>query len=147
MVLARPGKIRFQYDHAPKLIVADGKTLTLVDYEVAQVSRWPVRSSPLGILLASEPDLSKVAKVIGESASGLLVEARDRLHPEFGTLDITFTRDAKAPGGLALGSWTVKDAQGGVTEFRLSNPRYNADVEKADFGFKDPRQRTPGRIN
>jgi outer membrane lipoprotein-sorting protein len=140
MLLARPGKIRFQYDKAKLLIVGNGRTLTFVDYKVGQVSQWPVKSTPLGILLASEPDLSKVARVVAEAPEGLVVEARDPKRPEFGTLSIVFARDGSAPGGLALKGWTVLDAQGGRSEVRLSNVRYNADLSKADFGFKDPRR-------
>jgi outer membrane lipoprotein-sorting protein len=140
MILARPGKIRFQYDKARLLIVGNGRTLTFVDYNVGQVSQWPVKSTPLGILLASEPDLSNVARVVAEAPAGLVVEARDPKRPEFGTLSIVFARDGSAPGGLALKGWTVLDAQGGRSEVRLSNVTYNADLSKADFGFKDPRR-------
>lgn len=140
MLLARPGKIRFQYDTAKLLIVGNGKTLTFVDYGVRQVSQWPVKSTPLGILLSSEPDLSRVARVVAERPSGVLVEARDPKRPEFGTLEIGFARDAGAPAGLSLVGWTARDAQGGLTETRLTNARYNADLSKADFGFRDPRR-------
>lgn len=146
LTLARPGRVRFQYTKAPLLIVADGRTLTFVDYQVGQVSQWPVRSTPLGILLASEPDLSKVARVTAEARNGLVVEARDPKHPEFGTLAIVFARNTAAPGGLALSGWTARDAQGGVTEVRLTNARYNADIAKTEFRFRDPRRRTPGRV-
>ncbi len=140
MILARPGKIRFQYDKAKLLIVGNGRTLTFVDYAVKQVSQWPARSTPLGILLASEPDLSRVAKVIAEDHNGVIVEARDPKRPEFGTLEIAFSRNPAAPGGLSLKGWAARDAQGGRTETRLSDARYNADLSKADFGFKDPRR-------
>ncbi len=140
LLLARPGKIRFTYDKSKLLIVGNGKTLTFVDYAVNQVSQWPVRSTPLGILLASDPDLSGVAKVTSETKAGVVVEARDPKRPEFGTLSIVFTRDAAAPGGLALSGWTARDAQGGVSTVQLSDVRYNADLSKADFGFKDPRR-------
>lgn len=144
--LARPGKVRFEYTRAPLLIVADGKTLTMVDYQVAQVSQWPVRSTPLGILLASDPDLSGVARVTADAPAGLVVEARDAKHPEFGVLAITFARKAPAPGGLELSGWTARDAQGGTTEVRLTNARYNADIGKTSFRFRDPRSRIPGRV-
>lgn len=140
MILARPGRIRFQYDKAKMLIVGNGRTLTFVDYSVGQVSQWPVKSTPLGILLASEPDLSKVARVIASDARGVLVEARDPKRPEFGTLEIAFARTPAAPGGLSLAGWTARDAQGGRTETRLSGASYNADLSKADFGFRDPRR-------
>ena len=140
LTLARPGKIRFQYDKAPMLIVGNGKTLTFVDYKVKQVSQWPVKSTPLGILLSSEPDLSKVAKIVATSRNGVVVEAKDPKRPEFGTLAITFARTEGAPGGLALTGWTALDAQGGRTETRLDNTSYNANLGRADFTFKDPRR-------
>ena len=140
MILARPGKIRFQYDKAKLLIVGNGRTLTFVDYAVNQVSQWPVKSTPLGILLASEPDLSRVAKVVASDANGVVVEARDPKRPEFGTLAISFRRDAAAPGGLALAGWAALDAQGGRSAVQLSGAKYNADLSKADFGFRDPRR-------
>jgi outer membrane lipoprotein-sorting protein len=140
MILARPGKIRFQYDTAKLLIVGNGRTLTFVDYKVKQVSQWPVKSTPLGILLSSDPDLSRVARVIAADRNGVLVEARDPKRPEFGTLEIAFARTAAAPGGLALAGWAARDAQGGRTETRLSGASYNADLSTADFGFKDPRR-------
>ena len=140
MILARPGKIRFQYDTAKLLIVGNGKTLTFIDYKVNQVSQWPVKSTPLGILLASEPNLSNVAKVVESDSTRVVVEARDPKRPEFGTLSIAFSRDASAPGGLALKGWTARDAQGGISSVVLTGARYNADLSKADFGFKDPRR-------
>lgn len=139
LYLARPGRIRFQYDKAPLLIVANGRTLSFIDYEVNQVSQWPVRKTPLQILLASDPVLDGVARIVAESPAGVLVEARDPKRPEFGTLNIAFVRDAAAPGGLALRGWTTNDAQGGRSDVRLSNVRYNADLAKVRFTFRDPR--------
>lgn len=140
MILARPGKIRFQYDKAKLLIVGNGRTLTFVDYGVNQVSQWPVKSTPLGILLSSEPDLSGVARIAQIADDGVIVEARDPKRPEFGSLAIKFRTDKAAPGGLALAGWTSFDAQGGRTTTILSNARYNTDLSKADFGFRDPRR-------
>src|SRR5687768_5149438 len=48
LTMKRPGKVRFQYQKGvPMLIVGDGKALTMIDYEVRQVSRWPIGKSPL----------------------------------------------------------------------------------------------------
>ena len=52
LTLKQPGKIRFQYEKGvPLLIVGDGKALTLIDYEVRQVQRWPIGNSPLAALI------------------------------------------------------------------------------------------------
>ncbi|HEU5483111.1 MAG TPA: outer membrane lipoprotein carrier protein LolA, partial [Sphingomicrobium sp.] len=50
--LKRPGRIRFEYGRGVDvLLVADGKRLTFVDYEVGQKSSWKLNETPLGILL------------------------------------------------------------------------------------------------
>lgn len=141
--LARPGKVRFQYDSAPMLLVGDGRTLSFVDYEVKQVSQWPVRRTPLQILLANDPDLSGVARIVRDTAAEVVVEARDPKRPEFGTLSIRFTRNAAAPAGLALAGWTALDAQGGTSEVQLANVRYNASLSGVSFAFADPRREGP----
>lgn len=146
LLLARPGKIRFQYDKAPLLVVADGKRLSVVDYEVAQVSQWPIKSSPLGVLLDGDADLARFAHVSGVVADGVLVEARDVGHPEYGAITLTFARDLAAPGGLALTGWTALDAQNNRTEVSLHDVRYNVAVAASSFAFRDPRSHgLPGK--
>jgi outer membrane lipoprotein-sorting protein len=142
--LARPGKVRFEYDSAKILIVGDGRLLSFVDYAVRQVSQWPVKSTPLGILLAEAPDLSQIAQIVTATEDSVLVEAKDPQHPEFGTLSIRFTPTPGAPGGLALTGWVARDAQGSESLVQLKSVRYNADLSKADWSFRDPR-RTPRR--
>lgn len=137
--LARPGKVRFQYNTAKMLLVANGRTLSFIDYEVRQVSQWPVRRTPLQILLAAEPDLAPIARIVADTPQGVEIAARDPKRPEFGTLAIRFVRVAGAPGGLALSGWTALDAQGGRSEVRLSNVRYGADLGRVSFNFVDPR--------
>ena len=141
LLLARPGRIRFQYDKAPLLVVADGKRLSVVDYEVSQVSQWPIRSTPLGVLLDGDADLAKFARVSGVVANGVLVEARDARHPEYGAITLAFAVSANAPGGLALTGWTALDAQNKRTTVKLSNVRYNVAVSEGAFTFKDPVKR------
>src|SRR5688572_6187079 len=46
-----PGRIRFAYAGGDMLIVSNGRWLTLADYEVGQLERWPISNSPLGALL------------------------------------------------------------------------------------------------
>lgn len=141
MALARPGRVRFEYDEAKILLVGDGRNLSFVDYAVRQVSQWPVKSTPLGILLASQRKLDGLATIAAANDEMVIVEASDPEHPEFGMLAIRFTRQPGAPGGLALSGWTAYDAQGGRAEISLSNVRYNADLSKTNWSFRDPRRR------
>jgi outer membrane lipoprotein-sorting protein len=62
--LKRPGRIRFEYGRGVNvLLVADGRKLTFVDYEVGQKSSWDLDKTPLGILLSSNPDLGRIARI------------------------------------------------------------------------------------
>lgn len=139
--IKRPGKIRFQYQKGvPILIVSDGSRLTFIDYSVKQVQSWPVRNSPLGVLLDPQKNLSRVAKIVPTRDQRIVVvEARDPKRPEYGTITMAFTRQGSAPGGLMLTGWVALDAQSNRTTVRLSNQRFNVPVSDEAFRWRDPR--------
>ncbi|MFQ3896138.1 LolA family protein [Sphingobium sp. R-7] len=141
LTLKQPGKIRFQYQKGvPLLIVGDGKALTMIDYEVRQVERWPIGNSPLGALLDPNKDLSKYGKVVPTGDPSILsVEARDPKRPEYGTITMIFRRDAASPAGLQLYGWVALDSQNNRTAIRLSNQRYGVPVADSAFRWTDPR--------
>ena len=140
MTLKRPGKIRFQYARGvPLLIVGDGRKLYMVDYQTKDVRNWSIGSSPLGVLLNPNPDLSRIAKVIRNDSQTLLLQARDPKRPEFGTITLGFAKVASAPAGLLLQGWTVVDAQSNRTTVKLSGQRFNVAVADSAFTFQDPR--------
>jgi len=143
LTLAQPGKIRFQYQKGvPLLVVSDGKALTMIDYEVRQVQRWPIGNSPLGALLDPSRDLSKYGKVVDSGDPSILsVQVRDPKRPEFGTITLIFKREPAAPAGLDLYGWVALDAQNNRTALRLSNQRYGVPVADSAFRWTDPRPR------
>jgi outer membrane lipoprotein-sorting protein len=141
--LVRPGKIRFQYQKGvPLLIVGDGKALTMIDYSVRQVSRWPIGDSPLSVLLDPNRDLSRFAKIVPSGDAAILaVQARDPKRPEFGTTTIAFRKVAGAPAGLVLEGWTVIDAQNNRSSVSLDNQQFNIAIPASRFRWVDPRPR------
>ncbi len=140
LTLKRPGKIRFQYEKGvPLLVVSDGKALTFVDYEVAQVQRYPVGSSPLGALLDPSRDVKRYGKLLSTGDSDVVsVEVRDPKKPEFGVITLIFRRDSDAPGNLELAGWVALDAQNSRTTVRLSGQRYGMSVSDNTFRYRDP---------
>ena len=146
MTLKRPGKIRFQYQKGvPLLVVSNGKSLTLVDYEVNQVQRWPISNSPLGALLDPNRDVKRYGKLVPTSNPNVMsVEVRDPKRPEFGVITLIFTKDSGAPGGWELSNWVALDAQNNRTTVKLTNQRYGVSVSDSTFTYKDPR-RSSGR--
>ena len=142
MTLKRPGKIRFEYEKgANMLVVSNGKSLYLVDYEVNQVQRWPIGNSPLGALLDPNRDVKKYGKLVNTGNPNVVsVEVRDPKHPEFGVITMIFVKKPSAPGGLELTNWVALDSQNQRTTVRLSNQRYGVAVADSAFTFKDPRR-------
>ena len=148
MTLKRPGKIRFEYAQGvPLLIVSNGKSLTMIDYEVNQVQRWPISNSPLGALLDPNRDVKKYGRLRSTGNPNVLsVEVKDPNKPEYGTITLIFVRDSSAPGGWQLTNWVALDAQNNRTTVRLSNQRYGMSVSNSTFTYRDPRRasRRPG---
>ncbi len=141
LTLKRPGRIRFEYEKgANMLVVSNGKSLYLVDYEVKQVQRWPIGNSPLGALLDPNRDVKRYGKLVPSGSDNVVaVEVKDSKHPEFGVITMIFVKNASAPGGLQLTNWVALDSQNGRTTVRLSNQRYGVPVADSAFKFKDPR--------
>jgi outer membrane lipoprotein-sorting protein len=147
MTLARPGRIRFQYEKGvPILLVSDGRALTYIDYSVKQVQRWPISNSPLGVLLDPNRDLSRYAKIVPSgSAKTVVAEVRDPKRPEFGVISLAFERSDSAPGGLLLLGWVSLDNQNNRTSIRLSNQTFNRPVSGEAFKWRDPRSQGRAR--
>jgi outer membrane lipoprotein-sorting protein len=146
MQLKRPGRIRFEYGRgANMLLVGNGKTLTFIDYEVGQKSSWAIAKSPLSVLLSANPDLGRIARVLPQNDSRiLLVRARDSRRPEFGTMILAFVKTPAAPGGLRLEGWTAIDAQNKRTTVKLDGQRYNVAVPESAFSYPEPKKRGSG---
>jgi outer membrane lipoprotein-sorting protein len=143
LLLKRPGQVRFEYQKGvPLLIVADGKALTMVDYEVKQVQRWPIRNSPLAALLDPGKDLSRFGKRMPtDNPNVISVQVRDPKRPEYGTMTMIFIRQASAPGGWTLNGWVALDSKNNRTTVRLDNVRYNMPIAQSSFTWRDPRPR------
>ncbi len=141
LLLKRPGHVRFEYQKdVPLLIVADGKALTMIDYGVRQVQRWPIGNSPLSALLNPGQDLSRFGKMIPTiNDSVISIEVRDKKRPEYGTMNLVFVKDANAPSGYALNGWVALDSKNNRSSIRLTNVKYNSAIADSSFRWKDPR--------
>jgi outer membrane lipoprotein-sorting protein len=152
MLLKRPGRIRFDYGKdASLLVVSNGKRLSFIDYKVSQVSEWPVKSTPLGVLLDPTADLARVARIVPDADNPMpgqvAVLAQDPKRADLGRILFFLAPDPAAPGGLRLTGWRVTDAQSNLTTVELSNIRFGTEIPESAFTFRDPRPRSrpPGK--
>jgi outer membrane lipoprotein-sorting protein len=138
--MKRPGRIRFEYSGGDVLLVANGKTLTFVDYSVGQKSSWPLSRTPLGPLLSASPDFNGKAEILPSNDSRVVV-ARAKSAGQYGRLTLAFLRNSSAPGGLQLYGWTAIDPQNHRTTVKLSNVRYNIAVPESAFSYTPPKKK------
>jgi outer membrane lipoprotein-sorting protein len=143
MTLKAP-KVSFDYERSARMrVVSTGRSLTMIDYEVNQLQRWPIGSSPLGALLDPKKDVKRYGRLLPTANPNVLsVEVKDSRNGI--SITMVFVRKASAPGGLELNSWVALDAQNTRTTSRLSNQRYGLAVPKSAFTYRVPR-RTGGR--
>lgn len=142
LTLKRGGKIRFDYGKdSDLLMLSNGKSLYMVDYEVNQVERWPIKNTPLGALLDPSADVKRFGTLVDTGSPDVVsVMVEDPKKPEYGAINLIFYADPSAPGGLQLVNWVARDAQNYRTTVRLSNHRYGLSVAESTFTFRDPRR-------
>lgn len=137
--LRRPGRLRFEYTPPQKtLVVADGTWVAVKDgFSAAQ--RYPISSTPLGIILASKVDLADNVRVLGvERQPGVLrVVLQDKSGNAPGDLTLVFDEP-----NLQLRQWVVTDAQGLQTTVALRNTRSGVKADNALFVLQD--EQRPG---
>ena len=120
--------------------MANGKTLTFIDYQVGQKSAWPLNRTPLGVLLSNSLNLKGRAQIM-PSQDSRVVTVRARDPAQYGSIVLVFLRSPSAPGGLQLFGWTAIDAQNKRTTVKLSNVRYNVAVPESSFTYVEPKKR------
>ena len=117
--IARPGRVRFQYDPpATVSVVADGKSVLVFDKKLQTYDIWPLSQTPLRLLLDDQLNLATTDKVTRVGVAPDLVEVvlQDETRFSAGTLNLIFER-----GTYELRQWTVTDQQGLQTMVALYN--------------------------
>jgi outer membrane lipoprotein-sorting protein len=134
--LAKPGRVRFEYDDpSPIELVADGTSVVVRDRNLATQDVYPLSQTPLRFLLADKVDLARDTNLIAVSADDVfatvVVEERNTL---VGTSRLMIMFDAKT---MQLKQWTVTDPQGYDTTVAVydldASKRPDPNLFKIDF--------------
>jgi len=140
--MRRPGRLRFEYRPPPRqLVVGDGIWFIFHDIELGQISRVPILSTPLSVLVDSTVDLERgrvrAVRVLRQPGA-TRVTVLDQDKPEEGSLTLVF-RDSP----IELLYWEVSDARRQITTVALSQVELNPSLPPVLFTFTDPRDRRP----
>jgi outer membrane lipoprotein-sorting protein len=134
--LAKPGRVRFEYDDpSPVELVADGTSVVVRDRNLATQDVYPLSQTPLRFLLADRVDLNKDTNVIAAYADDVFVTvALEERNTLVGTSRLMIMFDAK---NMQLKQWTVTDPQGFDTTVAVydldPNKRPDPSLFKIDF--------------
>lgn len=143
--LRRPGRIRFEYEPPnPTLIVADGFWVGVYDTQDKTLDRFPLRETPLDLLLRDRVDLRREGAIqsVERSAGQMRVRAVDPDAPRQGSITMVFNDNP-----LELVQWIVTDQQGLTTTVALNGVRRNVQLSP-DLFFIEESERgrnNPGR--
>ena len=135
LYLARPGKIRFEYDPpSPILLLSDGYFLRYVDKDLEQVTHLWLDNTPIGFLLDEDIKLSESITVtkFSQNANVLIINLKNSEKPEQGAISLIFSDKP-----LKLKKWVIKDAQGITTTITLNNSERAIELNPTLFKLTD----------
>lgn len=143
--IRRPGRMRFEYNPPEKLLVmAGGGQVGIFDGKsnVQKAERYPLRRTPLNLILERNVNLARRNMVVGHAFDGTatVVTAQDPEHPEYGNIQLKFTANP-----IELRQWIVTDGQGAKTTVilgkltkvnDLSSTLFNISYEEGQRGVE-----------
>ena len=107
--IKRPGRMRFEYEDA--VVLANNGAVVIIDKKSNQPPEtYPLKRTPLSIILARNVNLDQAEMVVGHDFDGTatVVKAQDPKNPEYGNIELKFTSNS-----VELRQWVVNDANGG----------------------------------
>lgn len=117
--IQKPGRFRFDYASPSTLVVlSDGEYLSFEE-EGNPPDRYPLDSTPFGVLFRDKVDLAQSAKIV-ELYSGadlVTIALEDRSDDSNGRIKLFF---ARIDGKLELAEWLVTGPEGGDTRVELA---------------------------
>ncbi|MBV1903459.1 MAG: outer membrane lipoprotein carrier protein LolA, partial [Marinosulfonomonas sp.] len=95
LFIRRPGAIRFEYNPPEESLVMAGQgRVAVFDAKSNQPPQmFPLKRTPLNLILAETVNLDRARMVVGHSQEGpsTIVTAQDPEHPDYGQIKMVFT--------------------------------------------------------
>lgn len=125
--MLRPGRVRLDYDNMPIQLISDGADLYFFDKSLDQITTVPLTSTPAGILVRKNINLTNADINVVETTDNKNTFALQmNLRGQEGLGHMTVVFDKKP---VKLNSWSVVDATGSTTDVVFHGLK-----EKTNFG-------------
>lgn len=120
LFVARPGRLKFEYDRPLRLeVVSDGSNVAVIDGRLGTQDVYGINQTPLKFLVRERVDITKDTTVRSVRREGdmVVLDIEDR-NTVTGTSKIRLSFNA---ADYQLRRWTITDPQGAPTTVILSN--------------------------
>ncbi len=132
--IKRPGRVRFEYAPPDKsLVIAGGGTVAVFDPKSNILpEQFPLKRTPLNLILARTVDLNRSNMVVGHSDDGTAttVKVQDPEHPEYGNIQLKFTGSP-----VELRQWIITNDAGSQTTVILGELNKQTQISSAKFNI------------
>ncbi len=132
--IKRPGRVRFEYDPPEMaLVMAGGGQVAIFDAKSNQPpEQYPLKRTPLNLILEKNVDLGRANMVVGHSYDGTAtsVVAQDPEHPEYGNIRLVFTGPP-----VQLRQWVITSSDGSQTTVVLGDMEPGARMAASLFNI------------
>ncbi|HEY5412561.1 MAG TPA: outer membrane lipoprotein carrier protein LolA [Caulobacteraceae bacterium] len=142
LYLSRPGKARFEYQNPPTLlVVADGRSVAVLDRRLKTFNRYALSSTPLALFLQKRVRLDQKLQVtrVERSSGGFSITAHSSGHGARGQITLSFSDNP-----VALTQWSLVDAGGARTTVRILDLQTAHGLDPGLFELNDPSR--PGSL-
>ncbi len=142
--IKRPGRVRFEYAPPDRsLVLASAGSVAIFDGKSNQPpEQYPLKKTPLNLILGANIDLGRAKMVVGQRADGTStrITAQDPEHPEYGTIELVFTDKP-----VELRQWIITDDLGQKTTVILGQMVKGKDYGASLFSISGEAARRGGR--
>ncbi|MEP5762044.1 MAG: outer membrane lipoprotein carrier protein LolA [Litoreibacter sp.] len=134
ILIKRPGRIRFEY--APpdnSLVIAGGQQVAIFDPKSnVPPEQFPLKRTPLNLILAANVDLSRSNMVVGHTDDGTatVVTVQDPENPNYGNIQLKFTDKP-----VQLRQWVITNEAGEQTTVILGEMQNGVDIGSRPFSI------------
>ena len=134
LLIKRPGKMRFEYNPPNEgLVLVEANSVAIFDNKSNQGPEvYPLKRTPLSIILARNVNLGQANMVTGHSFDGTatVVTAQDPKNPEIGNIQLKFTSNP-----VELRQWVINDSDGTTTTVILGEQKTGHSIANRKFSI------------
>lgn len=138
--IKRPGRMRFEYNAPDSAIVIAGSGAVVIDDKKSNQppETYPLKRTPLSIILARNVNLGQARMVVGHDYDGTatVVTAQDPENPEYGNIQMKFTSNP-----VQLRQWVINDGSGSATTVVLGQMKAGGSLPNRLFDTGSPGQK------